>query len=187
MSGCWVKMGAMSEETIVYMRHGELRRPVFRVVEASSGDVQVYVRAGRDEHVSIHRNDEPEFPLVITHHAPELASSTWDPVRVEAARSAQIEDAERHGNYTFNLKLSKSQLESPVLGMDGIHIVGRRIVIGDATDKPKYEKGSKVELNAPGAECMVDIVLSTQSRPCQDRDAARVATGFGDVCFLLGK
>jgi hypothetical protein len=167
----------VTKTTLVYFRVGELERPVLKVEERDNGDVTIVVRSERDEHLSLHPQADK---ILLTHYAPDIASSTHDERRIEVARTLGYRDPERHGSYVAHWPL-----RSTVIGMDGHELVGRRIHIDRATPRGKYDKLPRIVIDAPAAECMVWFVLSTPEQPYSRADEPHVSTGLGDLYFRV--
>src|SRR5919108_9223 len=160
----------MAYMTIVFMRCGDLKRPVLKVTERKE-QVVVALRGERNEHLSVHR--DKEGTVIATHWSPDLASSTWDALRVEVARKLRYRDPERHGHYVMHRPLF-----SPVVGADGHFLIGRRINIESAKPKRTYERAPQIVIEMPARECMVEFILSTPDRPFSQPDNPHVRTAF---------
>jgi hypothetical protein len=165
----------VTKTTVVYFRCDDLERPVVKVEERDDGDVTIIIRSEHDEHLSLHPQDDG---ILLTHYGPDIASSTHDAARVAAARAHGYRNAERHGSYVAHWPL-----RSNVIGMDGHHLVGRRISIDHAKTKAKYDSLPQIVIDAPAPECMVTFILATPDQPYSRRDEPHVETRLGDLYF----
>jgi hypothetical protein len=120
----------MAQTTIVFMRCGDLKRPVLKVTERHDDVVSALRSGGSDEHLSLHREEDGRVILL----------------RVEVARKLGYRDPERHGTYVEHRPLSPS-----VQGADGHLLVGRRITIESAKPKAKYERADHIVIDTPAA------------------------------------
>jgi hypothetical protein len=167
----------MAKTTLVYFRHDELVRPVLKVIERQNlDDVTIMIRSEVDEHLSLHH--EAEGGTLLTYYNPAFASSSHDEARVSAARAHGYRDPERHGKY-----IAHWTLPARVVGMDGHILAGRRIFLDQATSKLKYERMPRVDIEAPAAEFMLDLILATAEQPYSKPDEPHVSTSFGDLYF----
>jgi len=169
------KPPTMTKTTLVYFRYGDLERPVIKVEERADGDVTIMIRSERNEHLSLHTSADG---VLLTHYAPELASSTHDEARVAAARAAGYRDPERHKHYIAHWTLNKH-----VIDMDGHELVGRRITLVGASAKPKYENMPRIVIDVPAAECTVTLILATAEQPYSKPEEPHVETSVGDLYF----
>jgi hypothetical protein len=165
---------ATEKTTIVYCRHAELERPLLKIIERTD-DVTIVIRSERDEHLSLHRMDGR---ILLTHYSPDLASSTHDRLRVEAARAQGYRDPERHADY-----IAHWPLHPHVIGMDGHFLCGRRIYLSQASAKPKYERMARIDIEAPASEFMLDFMLATSEQPYSRACEPHVETSFGNLYF----
>lgn len=173
----------MSVDTIVFFQHGSLRRPAVKVTEADSGDVTINIREGHNEHISLHVNDDPEVPIVFTHHAPELSPSGPNDARVAIATKLGYRNPEKHGHYTIHQYMDLNRLEN--VHEDGpprgVFLIGRRLSISRASARTKYDKFPQITVELPADECMVEFRLATEKRPFHDPDFPCVQTGLGAI------
>jgi len=165
----------MPKTTVVYFRCGDLERPAVKVEERADGDVTIMIRSERDEHLSLHTTDNG---ILLTHYAPDVASSTYDEARVAAARASGYRDPERDARYIAHWTLNRC-----VIGMDGHYLVGRRISLERASAKPKYENVPRIVVDVPAAECMVTFILATAEQPYSKPDEPHVETDLGSLYF----
>jgi hypothetical protein len=129
-----------------------------------------------NEHLSLHTSDDgPHF----THWSPNKPESTWDVRRVFTAKSLGWRNPDRHAHYYANRPLFPESIEE----MNGHELACRYVDLTTAKPKEMYEKGRKIELNAPGSEFKLGIRLSTPGQPVEDPSAPHVETEFGDLYF----
>ncbi len=166
---------AMKTETAVFFRRGSLARPVLKVVDSGS-NILIAIRSEKDEHLSLHTTDDG--PL-FTHWSPSKPESTWDARRVSTAKSLRWRNPDRHAHYYANRPL----FPEPIKGMDGHELVTRYVDLTAARPKATYERGHKIELNAPGSKFLLSIRLSTPGQPVKDPSSPHVKTEFGDLHF----
>ncbi|HEX6703012.1 MAG TPA: hypothetical protein VF101_19970 [Gaiellaceae bacterium] len=126
-------------------------------VEERPNDVTIMLRSERDEHLSLHGTEDG---ILVTHYSPDVASSVHDEARVAAARARGWRDPQRHADY-----IAHWWLQPRVSGMDGHILCGRRIYLERAKAKRKYEAKPRITIDAPAAEFMVEVVLSTPEQP----------------------
>jgi hypothetical protein len=168
----------MKTTTAVFFRYGALNRPVLKVADGGS-NVIIAIRSEKDEHLSLHASDDgPMF----THWSPSKPETTWDALRVSAARKLRWRDPDRHAHYYAHRPL----FPEPIDGMDGHELVGRYVNLAAASAKAKYERSDRIELEAPGAEFMLSIYLSTPGQSVEDADSPHIQTEFGDLYFKAG-
>jgi hypothetical protein len=166
---------SMKRLTAIFFRCESVERPVLTVAEKKD-QVVIAIRSERDEHLTIHRDRQEG--VIFTHYAPDLSMSTWDKLRVEAAKKCGYGDPVRHANY-----IQHRPLFEPVIGADGHELVGRRINIEMARPKTKYEKGERITVNAPASEFMLTLILSTPGQPYSALHEAHVESQFGALYF----
>src|SRR6266511_598574 len=165
----------MTKTTLVYFRCGDLERPAVKVEERADGDVTIMIRSERNEHLSLHSTDDG---ILLTHYAPDVASSTHDGARVAAARAAGYGDPERHAHYIAHWTLNPR-----VIGMDGHYLLGRRITLDRAYAKRKYENMARIVADVPAAECMVTFILATDEQPYSKPEEPHIETSVGKLYF----
>jgi len=100
----------VASATIVFLRFGDLIRPVLKVRETTH-QVVIALRSEPDEHLTVHR--QATGALLLTHWSANKPAGTWDALRAEGARDLGWRDAGRHANYLTHRPLV------PVEGMDG--------------------------------------------------------------------
>lgn len=161
-------------ETLVFFRLGDTERPVLKVSE-SPGQVVIVIRSEPNEHLTLHRQDDGS--VLLTHWSPDKPLGTWDKHRVSAARKLDYAAPDKHAHYITHHPLRN------VIGMDGHHLVGRRINLYAATPRAKYERAQRVTIEAPSPEFMLTFSLATPEQPYSTPDDPHVVTSFGQLYF----
>lgn len=140
-------------ELIIYFRHKKVEKPVIKVIDIKKQVVLAFVSLD-GEHLTLH--PQKDGSILRTYYSKNKPKSTWDDMRVEAARAAGYKDPTRHGKYYIHEPLFK------VSNAKGYHLVGIRIDTSQAPeDKEKYKKITKVVIDAPREKSMANFYLST--------------------------
>jgi hypothetical protein len=108
------------------------------------------------EHVSIHAQGSS---LLKTYSMPDKPTSTWDRVRVEAARALGYRDPEKHGNYADHRPLVE-----PYLFELGDHLVGRRVEFASLSNKAKYKNHALTAI-LPHDPAMIELYFRSDPAP----------------------
>lgn len=160
--------------TIVVFRHEGSEWPVLKVTE-SPDQVLIVIRSEPDEHITLH--GQADGTVLFTHWSPDKPRKTADAARARIARKLGYRDPDRHAHYYAHWPLVLAE------GMDGHHLVGRRIRIDAARPKAKYANTPRVTIDAPAREFMLTFTLATPEQPYSAPDEPHITTSFGDLYF----
>ena len=118
--------------SIIYFRYKKIKSPIIKVIDTKSQIVIAFI-AFEGEHLTLH--PQKDGSILRTHFSKNKPKSTWDDMRVEAAKVAGYKDPTKHGKYYIHEPLHKMS------NVAGYHLVGKRIDIYQALeDKEKYKK-----------------------------------------------
>jgi hypothetical protein len=165
-------------ESIVFVSHGPLERPVVLVIERTfrdgRPDLQIVLRKVPEEHLSLHRQDDGG--LLLTHSSPDKPPSVWDEGRVRGARALGWRDPEKHGTYYQHHRIPEG---SP----DGWPLVGKLIDLATVRPmKAKYERAPRIAIVAPAPLFMLRVNLTSPGQVLASEEP-RIATAFGELYF----
>jgi hypothetical protein len=166
----------MADMTLVFIRCGDVERPVLKVVERPD-QVVIIIRCEQDEHLTLHR--KADGTVMFTHWSSDKPRGAWDRARVEAARKLGWQNPDKHAHYYSHRPL----FPAPIEGMDGHELVSRRIQLEAAPTRAKYARKPRIVVEAPAREFMLSFHLSTREQPYSAPDAPHVATSFGELYF----
>jgi hypothetical protein len=86
--------------TIIYLDFSGKHKPFAKIVDTQSQVICALI-ARDGEHLTIHKQKIPDN-LLFTFYSKNKVPSTWDPMKVELARSLGYKDPERHGQYVIH-------------------------------------------------------------------------------------